>query len=164
MFTPESVRVPAPDLVNVPLPVPMIPEIAVLPAPPTEKLVLLPLTAPRVSSVPLFAVNTPPLALNVVAPNVIPAVPELTLASLPIVKVCAPMDKLPRLCVSPAPSDRRPELICTAPDTVVGRLKFSPLSPAKDKVPPESAKLPDPRALGLVVARRVPALRLVVPL
>ena len=159
-----SVKVPAPDFVKVPVPVPIIPVIAVSPAPSTVKPKVLPEIAPRVSKVPVFAAKVPPPALSVVAPKVIPAVPEVVVASLPIVKVCAPIDKVPKVCVTPAPAARRSEVICTAPEIVVLRLKLSPVSLASSSVPPESAKVPAPSADALVVARSVPALTVVVPL
>ena len=148
---------------TVPVPVPTTPFTATLPAPEAVKPKVLPKTAPRFNRVPLFAANTAPVALSVVSPKVIPAVPEVVLASLAIVSVCAPIDKVPSVCVTPAPSAMRSEVICTEPDTVVGRLKLSPLLSANSRVPPESATLPKPKALALLVARNVPALTVVPP-
>ena len=61
-----KVKVPAPDLVKVPLPVAMLELMVVLPVPPIVRLVLLPPIAPAIASVP------PVFTLKVVAlPNVI---------------------------------------------------------------------------------------------
>ena len=144
--------------------VPILPPTVVLPAPCTVKLVAVPVIAPNVSSALLvFTSNTEPVAESVTAPKVTPAVPEVVVASEPMVNVCAPMESVPSVCVTPAPELRRSELICVLAVTVVLRPKFSPVSLANSSSPPPSESAPVPKALVWVVARRVPALKVVVP-
>ena len=67
MFAPDSVKVPVPALVSAPLVVPMMPVMAISPAPLTVKPKVLPLMAGRVRSVPALAVKVAPVAVQVLS-------------------------------------------------------------------------------------------------
>ena len=96
-------------------------------------------------------------------PKVSPAVPELTLVPCTKLSVWAPMVSPLKVWVTPAPVVSRSDAISTAPVMVVGRLKLRPVSLANCRVPPDSVKMPAPKAPALVVARSVPALSVVPP-
>ena len=159
----ERVRTPAPALLRVPVPVPIMPPMVVFPAPLTVKPVLVPVIAPKVSKVLALAVKIAPEALRVVDPKVTPAVPEVTVASVSVVSVCAPIARVPSEWVTPAPALVRRELICVLAVTVVLRPKARPVSFTRSRIPPESVRVPLPRAPALVVARKVPVVKTVPP-
>ena len=163
MFAAESVNTPLPPLLIPPVPVDTPPDNNTPPDPLTENAVFVPDTAPRVSCVPAFAVNTAPLADSVVAPNVNPAVPLFTFAPLATVSVCAPIDRVPSVCVTPAPAVNRSEVIVAFAETVVFRPKPNPVLFANCSAPPDSVSVPAPRAEALVVALSVPALTFAIP-
>lgn len=88
-----------------------------------------------------------------------PAVPPVTVASLSIVSVWAPMESVPRVCVTPVPLVSRSDLMMVLAVTVVLRPKFNPVSLANSRIPPPRETVPvvlPASALALVVARRVP--------
>ena len=96
VLVPERVNVPAPDLLRVPVPVAIAPETVVLPAPPNTKAVFVPVIEASVKSAPELTVKVG-APVRVTAPKVTPAVPEATLLPLSIVRVCAPIESVPRV-------------------------------------------------------------------
>ncbi len=136
--------------------------VVMLPAPVTVRDRLAPDIAPCVSREFAPTLNDA-LPVNVVVPKVSPAVSLFTLEPAATVRVCAPMERVPKVCVTPDPAVSRSEMICKLPDTVVSRPKFSPVSLANSSMPPVSVSVPAPKASALVVARNVPVFRVVVP-
>ena len=164
MFAPLNVSFPPPLFATVPVPVPTIPENVASPAPDTAKDVFVPVTAPRVSSVPaLLTLKVVPDAFKVVAPNVTPAVPDVTVASRSTVRVCAPIDSVPSVCVTPAPAATRSDMIVASPETVVFRPNESPVLFASSSTPPLIASTPAPSAPAFPVALSVPSFNVVAP-
>ncbi len=101
---------------------------------------------------------------NVVAPNVKPAVPLDTL--LPTVKFSrspVPIDKVPSVCVMPAPAASRSDAMVTVPLMVV-LYAFTEDAVAKSRVPAFNANAfpADPQA-AVLPSTSVPALNVVVP-
>ena len=97
----------------------------------------------------------------VAAPKVMPAVPLVTSGPAFTVRVLAPILSVPSVSVVPTSAELLSETIVTLPPTVVLRAKFSP--PASCSVPAVSVRVPAPSALILPVARRIPAVSVVVP-
>ena len=92
-----------------------------------------------------------------------PAVPLFTNPPVATDSVCAPMRSGPSVWVTPAPAVNRSERIVALPVTVVMRLvepKVRPELLASSSAPPASVMVfrvaRFPKALALVVARRMP--------
>ncbi len=158
VLVPLSVKVPLPDLVMEPVVVAIAPVTVVSPAPSTIIFCAVPVTDAKVSSDPVLTVNVG-APVRVVAPKAIPAVPEseIKLPPLPMVRVCVPMESVPRVCVAPVPLRAAlSDLIVAFAVIVVLRLKETPLLLANSKVPPAMESVPAPSALA-ADARNVPA-------
>ena len=108
--------------------------------------------------------------VSVTAPRVNPAVPLLTLLPPAIVRTLLPIDKAPRVFVTPAPAVILSVVICAVLLTVALRPKFRPVSSANCNSAPVPLRVRavavefSPKAFAFPWARRMlPVLRVVIP-
>ena len=131
MLTPERVQVPVPLAVTARLPPPAPLAIALLTLllfelPLNCSVLVLPLVAEPVMLVSVKAavvgfkvVVLLPVGLKVAAPKASTAEPLVTFVPCVILSVFAPIFKVPKVCVMPAPAVARSETMVVVPVTVV---------------------------------------------
>ena len=175
-LVPPSVRVPVPFFVRVVGLVTKPPVMVVLPVPPMTtgcapvrlaRVVVVVTGLPVVNGAEvkklLFELIVP-APVRVAAPKVRPAVPLVTNSPAPAVNVNAPRLSVPSVCVAaPTPAVVRSLKMAVLPPTVVARAKLMPVLSANCKVPPFNCNAPAPKAPAFVVARKIPEVRVVVP-